>query len=380
MVQLYLLTCRFYVEKGILIEDVRQKAIGMIDPEFGLELWAEAGKKTLAARKAKLEEFKKKLLSPQPPKRKIKPNVYTQRIFEDGDIIAVQLQTAKKPYTKAECHPLSEEEFHKLDGKYVLMQLINCPVSWTSSIVPEVKSYWACFRLFDGIFDHVPESIDVSELKEATIHQGQDISATFTCESSMFYFKRRHYRLIRNQKDIIANYEPKGDNTIFWGINMPWENPDSQLVAAMGTHIECFEYKGALEEIKEICKSANRYGRFNYNLSADENNERFEAEEKTILEKINNTVANGGKLYGISFCINIGIVTIKNGHIDNLYIQWRYQRNGFGTRLLNYAFSIAGTNAYIDVPKSHKVLLRICEKLELVKMLENEHSVRMVKS
>ena len=221
----------FMWKKGILTDSVRDKAIEMIDSEFGLELWAEEGRKTLEARKKKLEEFKEKLLSPQPARKKIKPNVHTERIFEDGDIIAVQLQTAGKPYTEQDVCPFSEEKFHALDGKYVLMQMIECYASWTSSIVPEVNDYWASFRLFDGIYDTVPRHIDPSLLKDALI--GKSKSSVFTCESSMFYFKRRNYQVLCNRKDLLCNLNTVSDNAIFWGINKPWVNPDSQIVGAM---------------------------------------------------------------------------------------------------------------------------------------------------
>ena len=161
--------------------------------------------KTLDSRKKKLAEFKEKLLSPQPPKKKIKPNVHTERIFDDGDIIAVQLQTVGKTYTEQESKSISEEDFHNFDGKYVLMQLVNCYASWTSCIVPEVKDYWACFRLFDGIYDTVPNDVDLLSLKDALIHQGQKISSIFTCESNMFYFKRRNYKVMCNRKDLTRN-------------------------------------------------------------------------------------------------------------------------------------------------------------------------------
>ena len=131
----------FTRKKGILTDSVRDKVLEMIDSGFGLDLWAEAGQKILDSRKNNLEKFKTKLLSPQPPRKKIKPNVYTERIFEDGDIIALQLQTAGKPYTEGKKRPMSDEEFHALDGKYVLMQLTCCKASWTSRIVPEVKDY-----------------------------------------------------------------------------------------------------------------------------------------------------------------------------------------------------------------------------------------------
>ena len=369
----------FMWKKGVLTDSIRNKAIEMIDSGFGLELWQEAGQKTLDSRKKKLAEFKEKLLSPQPPKKKIKPNVHTERIFDDGDIIAVQLQTSGKPYTEQESKASSEEDFHNFDGKYVLMQLVNCYASWTSSIVPEVKDYWACFRLFDGIYDTVPNDVDLLSLKDALIHQGRKISSIFTCESNMFYFKRRNYKVICNRKDLLSGLDANSNNSIFWGINKPWSNPDSQIIAAMGNRIICKEFSGTAEQVEHICRYANRYGRFDYSLSREENEARYIKEEKIIAEKISKTISNGGKLYSISFGREIGIVTVHNGHIDNLYIEGQYQRNGFGSRLLEYVLSISEKESYMDVPVSSKELLHICDKLGLVKTKQTEHTIRMAK-
>ncbi len=370
----------FMWKKGILTDSVKNKAIEMIDSEFGLDLWAEAGQKTLDSRKKKLIEFKEKLLSPQPPKKKIKLNVHTERIFEDGDIIAVQLQTAEKQYTEQKSKPISDKDFQAFNGKYVLMQLVNCYASWTSSIVPEIKDYWACFRLFDGIYDAVPDNVDSQSLKDALIHQGGKLSSVFTCESNMFYFKRRNYKVICNRRDLLHNLNTHSNNSIFWGINKPWSNPDSQMVAAMGNQITCKEFAGTAEQVAHICRFSNRYGRFDYSLSREENEARYISEENIIAERIQRTISNGGKLYSISFGKEIGIVTVDKGHIDNLYIEGQYQRNGFATHLLEYALSIAEEEAYIDVPISNKVLMHICEKLGLVKTSETELTVRMIKS
>ena len=67
------------------------------------------------------------------------------------------------------------------------------------------------------------------------------------------------------------------------------------------------------------------------------------------------------------------------GYIDNLYVEGRYQRNGFGTRLLEYVLSISEKEAYMDVPISNKELLHICDKLGLVKKEQTEYTVRMIK-
>lgn len=369
----------FMWKKGILTAFVRDQALEMIDSSFGLEFFAQAGQKTLDSRKQNLEAFKAKLLSPQPPKKKIKPNVHTDRIFHDGDIIALQLQTAGKPYTEGNQRPMSEAAFHALDGKYVLMQLVSCNAGWVSRIVPEVRDYWACFRLFDGIYDDLPEDIDVSSLKEAMIHQGSNISSAFTCESSLFYFKKRNYKLLCNRRDLIADFENDGKNHIFWSINKPWSNPDSQLTAAMGMQIRCCEFTGPWETIQTIFRFANRYGRYNYRLSKEENEARYAAEEERIAENIRTALSHGGKLYSLSFGREIGIVTVENGRIDNLYIEGRYQRNGFGSRLLDFAFSVAGTDGYMDVPQSNAPLLRVCEKIGLEKAAETADSLRMAK-
>ncbi|MDD6260951.1 MAG: GNAT family N-acetyltransferase [Clostridiales bacterium] len=115
-------------------------------------------------------------------------------------------------------------------------------------------------------------------------------------------------------------------------------------------------------------------------MSREDNESRYIAEEKIIAERIQKNISNGGKIYSISFGREIGIITVDKGHIDNLYIEGQYQRNGFGTHLLAYVLSIAEGEAYIDVPVSNKALMHICDKLGLEKKTENEVTVRMIKS
>ncbi len=376
----------FMWRKGILTDAVREQAIAMITSGFGLELWADAGEKVLAARKKKLEEFRIKLLSPQPPKKKIKPNAHTERIFEPGDIVAVKLQTAGKPYTKNEDLPMTDEEFHALDGKYVLMQHIDCCSDWTSAIAPEVKDYWAHFRLFDGIYDNIPENVDVSLLKKAHIFINKTIPDVFWCESSMFYFKKRNYKVIANRKDLLSTVIPYRDNinsyinnSIFWGVNHACSNPDSVLAAAMGKKVRYGEFSGNDERLTSIQKRANRCGRLNYQLSPEENERQFLAEEAQIAARTQNALAEGGKLLSISFGKEIGIAVVKGARVVGIYVEGRYQRNGFGTKLLEYALMYIGNGAYIDVPKTHTILLRVCNKLALKEVpSDTEGCIRMM--
>lgn len=335
-------------KKGILTDKVKERAIQMIDSGFGLDIWAESGEKMLKARKRVLSKFREKLTSPMPPKKKIKLDINQNRIFENGDVIAIQLQTAGKNYTQNDIKQMSEEEFHAFDGKYILMQLIDCRTSWSSAIVPEIKDYWAYFRLFDGIYDTVPEVINYGELKPAKILDNRIVSC-FTCESKMIYFKRRNCKLIGNTP--ILDPDEKTDALIFFGIN---HNPDPILVAAMGNEIFCGEYNGTDEQLREICKRANRYGRNLHllYLSEKEQEKIFTEEENQIIKNIKSSVDNGGKLLSIQFGNQpVGIVTITGSRIDNLYIKGRFQRKGLGSRLLRYALSFSSEKMYIDIPK-----------------------------
>lgn len=370
----------FMWKKGILTDEVRDRAIGMIDSEFGLELWEEEGAKTLNARKKKLEEFKAKLLSPQPAKKKIKPNVYTETIFTPGDIVAIQLQTANKPYTANDELPMTDDAFHSYDGKYVLMQNVGCHVSWSSKIVPEVKDYWAHFRLFDGVYDTVPSEIDIASLKDAKIHvtgRTSRTSSVFYCESSMFYFKKRNYKVIGNDPRLPSDLNTKGCS-IFWGINRDHYNPDSAVLASMGKEIVCGDFCGTAEELKEICYNANRYGRYYYKLSKEENERKFDAEYQVIARHISDTIASGGKLLSIRFGSVIGVATVCKNRVDNVYILGRYQGNGYGTKLIEYALSRAGNRAYMDVPADNQTLLHICGKLGMMPVKSpNDQIIRM---
>ena len=369
----------FMWKKGILTEEVRDKAIEMIDSGFGLELWAEEGEKTLKARQKALTQFKEKLLSPQPAKRKIKPNVHLEPIFNAGDIIAIQLQTAGKPYTEAEDYPLSEEEFHSFDGKYVLMQSLGCYSSWSSHIVPEIKDYWARFRLFDGIYDTVPTEVDISSLKDAQILEGSKLSSVFFCESSMFYFKKRNYSVI-SKDNRVPKTNPRRDCSIFWGINREHYNPDSLIIASMGKRIFVDNFDGTEALLNEICYNANRYGRRNYSLSQEENDAVFDSEFRIIIKHIKDTVNAGGKLLGLKYRRPIGVATVLKNKIDNIYILGKYQGNGFGTELVKQAVKIAGKNAYIDIPKDNKTLIDIARNVGLTEEKAiDANSVRMSK-
>lgn len=357
----------FMWKKGILTDEVRDRAISMIDSGFGLDIWEESGDKVLQSRKKVLAEFRKKLLSPQPPKKKIKPNIHAERIFHDGDIIAIELQTAGKPYTKGKMRAMTEEAFHALDGKYILMQLVECKPSWHSALVPEIGDYWATFRLFDGINDTIPETVDVQDLKPAEFVCNGVFSPYFYCESNLYYFKRRHAKVLGNDLASVSDLSP-GINLegVFFGIHRPWVNPDSLLIAAMGKEPMISKFRGFGQSYRELVRNAVAYGKFDYRKTRQENEEHFCCLTQAIAERALTAKMNGGKILQLTYGrVMVGVLTVQGRRLEDLYVRGDLQNHGFGTKLLAYGLSCIESGAHMDVPIDHAAMVHICEKLGL---------------
>lgn len=228
---------------GILTGPVRERAVAMIDAGFGLELWADAGTKTLEKRRKALADFRSKLLSPQPPKKKIRLDLYLTPIYEAGDVVAIQLQTADKHYIAKS--RFSEPFFRDCDGKYLVLRKVTDLISYTSVIEPRVNDYWAVFQLYGKVFDRIPTAeelestpwADPIKRRRSSPYVSRDlpVSGLFFCESSMYYFRKRKYRIIG--KDL-RNFPPipEGPNDIpglFLGINHIAGNSDTNFLHAI---------------------------------------------------------------------------------------------------------------------------------------------------
>ena len=202
----YYFLANFMWKKGILTDKVRDTAVNMIDTGFGLEIWVDEGEKTLNKRKKALSEFREMLLSPQPAKKKIKVDLYLDSVFDIGDYIAFQLQTKDKCYLADESS-FDEDYFKLMDGKYVVIRKVKDHISYRSKMVPEVADHWIIYQLYCDFFDEIP---DMSRLKDnnwaykegriAYNDPPNKKSYYFYCESSLFYFKKRGYTVIGNNK------------------------------------------------------------------------------------------------------------------------------------------------------------------------------------
>ncbi len=217
---------------GRLTDEIRSQAIQMIDSGFGLDIWAEEGSHLLNQRKKVLAELRAKLLSPQPPQKKIALGFRTKPVFETGDLVAMQIQTTGKkyfPYCKC-----SEDEFRSYNGYYVVLRKVANDITSPSSIVPEVKDYWAVFQIYQKLFDHCPNPNELEGVPFSPVTSGiyPSVDGTFICESSMLHFKRRKSVVIGRNLNRIPQQYNRG-SFLFIGINSPYANSDIDLLNAV---------------------------------------------------------------------------------------------------------------------------------------------------
>lgn len=83
-------------ELGRLDDSVKSQALRVIDGDFGLELWVEAGAKELASRKTALTKLRKTLTGPQKPPSKVRRPWSHVSDLSPGDVLAYTLPDGKR--------------------------------------------------------------------------------------------------------------------------------------------------------------------------------------------------------------------------------------------------------------------------------------------
>lgn len=212
----------FMWKKGILTEDVKNRALEMIDTGFGLDIWKETGKAALKERNKVLSKFSEKLCSAQPAKKKIKINLYMKPVLEIGDVVAFQLQTLDKTYlSESACSWLksrfTEEFFRSCHGKWIVMRKVFDHISYRSSIVPQVCDIWPCFQLYAAIFDECPAMEMLKDIPWANTKHNSGYGV-FCTEGSLSYLKKRNSRVIGSSLeriDVEKNMEMNTDCFFF---------------------------------------------------------------------------------------------------------------------------------------------------------------------
>lgn len=76
---------------GRLLDDVRDRAIAIIDGGDGLPRWEDNSRSEVNRRKKHLAKLREQLLSPQPKPKKLKPFLKSSTDFRVGDVAAYRL-------------------------------------------------------------------------------------------------------------------------------------------------------------------------------------------------------------------------------------------------------------------------------------------------
>lgn len=318
----YYSLAEFMWKKGILTDDIKDRAVKMVDSDFGMALWTAEGGSTEKERRKALAKFRDTITSPQCAPKKIKIDYYMNDIFEDGEYVAFKLKTEGKPYTyRSDLRKgLTDEEFHELDGKYVVFQKIKSHVSCVSAIVPEVCDRWAVFRMFYGIFDS-PDDIKINELEQVEFDSGNPF---FSVESTMVHFKKRDCKVIGKA----APPEETKSNVvqgIYLGINRPHYNADSNILSMIYPFkLELGPYEGNPDVFRTLVRSqvTSELG-YGHGLRGDKYKRYLEKYNNTIKErcdKIDAKLAKGPKLFEIRQDKLLGIAIKFPGKKAELYM------------------------------------------------------------
>ena len=113
---------------GRLTEDVKQKALSFLANPPADERWLEADKKSLAAWLQTLEKLKSKLLSEQPPEKKVSKYRLYRCPWSLGDVFAYRLEGS---YAKEK----------GVEGKYIVFRKVAETDLYPGHIVPVVSVY-----------------------------------------------------------------------------------------------------------------------------------------------------------------------------------------------------------------------------------------------
>ena len=113
---------------GRLTEDVKQKALSFLANPPADERWLESDKKSLAAWLQTLEKLKSKLLSEQPPEKKVSKYRFYHCPWNLGDVFAYHLEGA---YAKEK----------GVEGKYLVFRKVAETNLYPGHIVPVISVY-----------------------------------------------------------------------------------------------------------------------------------------------------------------------------------------------------------------------------------------------
>lgn len=198
----------FMWSRGILTDEVRDRAAALVDSGAGLLLWEEAEDAAYRARKSELQALRQRLFSPQPRRRKVRIRMHTKPVFCTGDVIALQLTTAgaiDMPDSLLHLTGVNNEQFRSYDGKWIAIRKVEDHIGYSSVVEPIVRDIWPVFQLYGKIFDEKPSLADLKDVPWADtgrLSQTCDGSlGLFWTEGNLTHFRRRNFELLGNDTD-----------------------------------------------------------------------------------------------------------------------------------------------------------------------------------
>ena len=114
---------------GRLQDDVRDKALWHIEEGSNLRRWQKGAPEYYKRRKTTLEKLKTKLLSPQPPEKRISLKEYYHCPWKLGDVFAYQISGR-----------YAEEK--QIKGKYLFFVKVGEDIWNNECVIPIVYVYW----------------------------------------------------------------------------------------------------------------------------------------------------------------------------------------------------------------------------------------------
>ena len=313
----------FMWKHGILTDEIRDKAVQMVDSDFGMDTWIEAGSEK--QRRKELAKFRDKITSPQCAPKKIKiSHIHPDDIFENGEVIAIQLKTSGKKYMpNFFCDRIKDEEFLSYDNKYVVIQKEYSKEQHFSVIMPELCDRTAMFVVFKGIYDS-PEDVDITKLEEADFKctHSEPVSY-FEHESNMFQFRKRGYKVIGKMECHQIN-ETCQSHFLNLGDNYPHSNADSRLIAAVIDYdMSLREYNEEIaeEDLMDLVRAdVLRKREYARGLPAPKTKEdflerraRIKQVKKEQYDAYRRVLDNGAKVYAIHYAYPLGYAIKVSG-------------------------------------------------------------------
>lgn len=160
-------------QNGILMDNVKQKALECIDNETYLERWKDSGEKVYKKRKQILEQLRYNLVNIVNPEKKKFPKCPKYYRFKTewkiGDLLIYKMTSPILEWGES-VQPKNKERFIKtqkmIESGFLLLRVVKISKIPVSDICPDLDySSSAVVMLYDWLGDVLPTENEIAQLK-----------------------------------------------------------------------------------------------------------------------------------------------------------------------------------------------------------------------